>query len=234
MRQISFYGTIILVGLVMGIILAVQFRATSNIDQNNVPVDRPAALAQELEKARLERDELQERVDQLRVQLDEAAAGPELGLLRDELAQAREWAGLTEVVGAGVEVTLNDSTSAVQPGANPNFLVLHDSDVLSIINELKAGGSKAIAINGQRLISTTEIRCIGPTILVNKNQRLTPPFVISAIGHGDTLVGALKMKGGVVDTLRVWGIQVDVKKSDKVIVPAYTGGLGVEYARPKK
>ncbi|SFR15786.1 DUF881 domain-containing protein [Desulfoscipio geothermicus] len=234
MKTKSYYWVMLLVGLVMGIILAVQFRVTRHITQNTPALDRPIALAQQLDKARESRDRLQVRVDELRARLDEAAAGPELARMKEELDRAREKAGMTQVQGPGVEVTLNDSSKVLQPGANPNLYVLHDEDVLRILNELKAAGAQAISINGQRLISTTEVRCIGPTILLNKNQRLSPPFVISAVGHPDTLANSLKMKGGVVDSLQFWGIQVDVKKVDEVTVPAYTGGLVFEYARPEK
>ena len=235
MKNKSFYLILMFMGLTMGFILAVQFRATSNIAKNSSPsLDRPIALSQELDKTKESRDTQQKKVDDLRERLDKAAGGPELAKVKEELDRAREEAGLTEMQGPGVEVTLNDSSNVLQPGENPNFYVLHDGDVLSILNELKAAGAKAISINDQRLISTTEVRCIGPTILVNKNQRLSPPFVIYALGNPDTLTNAMKMKGGVVESLQIWGIQVDVKKVDKVIIPPYSGGLVFDYAKPTK
>ncbi|SFG28809.1 Uncharacterized conserved protein YlxW, UPF0749 family [Desulfotomaculum arcticum] len=235
MKNKSFYLILLFMGITMGFILAVQFRVTSNIAQNSSPsLDRPNALAQELDKAKETRDEQQQKVDNLREQLDQAAGGPELARVKESLDRAREEAGLTELQGPGVEVTLNDSNNVLQPGENPNFYVLHDGDVLSILNELKAAGAKAISINGQRLISTSEVRCIGPTILVNKNQRLSPPFIVYALGNPETLAGALKMKGGVVESLQIWGIQVDVKKVDKVVITPYSGGLVFDYAKPTK
>ncbi|WP_347488325.1 DUF881 domain-containing protein [Desulfoscipio sp. XC116] len=233
MKIKSYYWIMVLVGLVMGFILAVQFRVTRDIAENTPDLDRTITLAQELDKARDSRDQLQVKVDDLRNQLDSAVTGPELSKLKEELDKARQEAGMKEVRGAGVEVTLNDSSKALQPGDNPNFYVLHDGDVLRTLNELKAAGARAISLNGQRIISTTEVRCIGPTILVNKNQRLSPPFVISAIGNPETLAGSLKMKNGVVDYLQFFGIEVDVKKVDKLAVPAYTGGLVFNYAKLK-
>lgn len=234
MKIKSYYWILLLFGVVMGFILAVQFRVTQDIAENTpVGLDRPMALAEELDKARQSRDQLQARVDELRNQLDDVATDPELSKLKKDLEEARQKAGMKEVQGAGVEVTLNDSSKEPQPGENPNFYVLHDGDVLRVLNELKAAGAQAISLNGQRIISTTEIRCIGPSILVNKNQRLSPPFVISAVGDPETLSSALKMKNGVIDYLQFWGIQVDIKKVDKLTVPAYTGSLVFDYAKPK-
>ena len=104
--------------------------------------------------------------------------------------------------------------------------------MLSVLNEFKAAGAKDISINGQRIIFSTEVRCIGPTILLNKNQRLSPPFVIYALGNPETLEGSLKMKEGVVDSLQPYGIQVNVKQVDELIIPAYSGPQIFKYARP--
>ncbi|MCL6559007.1 MAG: DUF881 domain-containing protein, partial [Firmicutes bacterium] len=115
---------------------------------------------------------------------------------------------------------------------NPNLYVLHDEDVLRVLNELRAAGAEVMAINGERLLSTSEVRCIGPTILINKAKRLAAPFVITAIGDPDTMANALKMRGGVIDTLQqFWGIQVSIRKLSQVTVPAYKGSRVFTYAR---
>lgn len=234
MKFKSFYWNMLLVGLVMGTILAVQFRVTREITRDSPPLERTMALHQELESARADRDKLQQQVYELRDRLDQAVAGPELARMKEELDRVRNLAGMTEMEGPGVQVTLNDSPNVLQPGQDANNFILHDEDVLSVLNELRAAGATAIAINDQRVITTTEVRCIGPTVLLNKNQRLSPPFVISALGDPDTLANSLKMKDGVVESLQLWGIQVDVKKVDKLTIPAYSGALTFNYAQPKK
>nr|WP_252893988.1 DUF881 domain-containing protein [Veillonella denticariosi] len=94
---------------------------------------------------------------------------------------------------------------------------------MRIVNELRAGGAEAIAINDQRLIGTSEIRCSGPTITVN-GKVFGAPFVVKAIGDPKTLNSALTMRGGVVDSLKHWGgIKVTIKQEDSVAVPAFTG-----------
>ena len=90
---------------------------------------------------------------------------------------------------------------------NTNLYIIHDEDILKVINELRAAGAEAISLNDQRLISTSEIRCAGPTISVN-NTRVAAPFVIKAIGNAKSMEDAIKMRGGVAETLSVWGIQV--------------------------
>ena len=226
----SYQLALVLVGLVLGFMLTAQYRVTREI-QSNEPVQRTKQLSTQVEKLRADRDALQTQVDSLRSQLDKVSAGPQVSEIKEALEHARIEAGVIEVSGPGVEVILNDSNIALKPGQNPNLYVLHDEDILRVLNELRAAGAEAVSINGQRLLATTEVRCTGPTILLNKNKRLAPPYVITAIGNPDTLESSLKMKGGVAETLQFWGIQVAAKRLPEVTIPAYSGGIRFEYAK---
>ncbi|MEW6698597.1 MAG: DUF881 domain-containing protein [Bacillota bacterium] len=227
----SYHLALFLGGLAISLLLTFQFRITRDV-QKSPAIQQKQALVEQVKQARQERDALKKRVGDLRTQLDRLAAGAQLGPLKEELDQARIEAGLVDVSGPGVEVTLNDSNLVVQPGENPNLYVVHDEDVLSVLNELKAAGAEALAINGQRLLATSEIRCVGPTILTNKSYRLTPPFVITAIGKQDNLINSLQMQGGIIDQLKFLGIQVAVRRVDNLVIPAYTGSMPFDYARP--
>lgn len=227
----SYHLALFLAGLAISLLLTFQFRITRDVAKSPA-VQQKQALVEQVNQSRQERDALKKRVGDLRAQLDRLAAGAQLGPLKEELDQARIEAGLMAVSGPGVEVTLNDSNVVVQPGENPNLYVLHDEDVLNVLNELKAAGAEALAINGQRLLATSEIRCVGPTILTNKSYRLTPPFVITAIGNQDNLINSLQMRGGIIDQLKFWGIQVAVRRVDNLTIPAYTGSIRFDYARP--
>lgn len=231
MRIKPFHFALALVGLVLGILLAVQFRVTKEA-QKNPQVHRVQSIMTTVSDARAERDSKQDQINKMRSELDKLAAGAELGTLREELVRARIESGLTGVYGPGIEVTLNDSNVAVKPGENPNLYVLHDEDILRVLNELRAAGAEALAINSHRVLATSEVRCTGPTILINRNQRLTPPFVISAIGNQDNLANSLKMRGGVIESLQFWGIQASIKKVSQVDIPALSGTISFDFARP--
>ena len=105
--------------------------------------------------------------------------------------------------------------------------------MLKVINELWAAGAEAISINDQRLVVGSEIRCTGPTISVN-STRHTPPYEIRAIGDPKTLEASLKMRGGVIETLQFWGIQVTVKTQPKVKIASYKGAHKYQFAKPLK
>lgn len=182
-----------------------------------------------------ERDGLTEQVGQLQSELElyrqQAASGDEGSeALKTELEQMEITAGLTDVEGPGVTVVLEDSTQANVTGDEADYLI-HDNDILSVINELRSAGAEAISLNGERIVSTSEVRCTGAVVTVN-GRRYAAPYVIFAIGDPDTLYSALTMRNGVVDILSQWGITVRVTASDQLLIPAYSGTVDYQYAKP--
>lgn len=225
----STYISITLVALVLGLMMAFQFRTTSSIDKG-VPLDRAQELT--IEKKQLDSDltHLQEEAADLNAKLEEAGKGhtEATGALESELSKIRLYAGLTPVSGPGVEVSLDSSTEPARPdGAS----TIRDEDLLKVINDLRGAGAEAISINGQRILATTEIRLAGNNINVNLT-RLSPPYKVEAIGNPGNLKSSLEIKGGVVEYLSDMGIKVKVGAKDSVVVPAYLGALHFEYAKP--
>ena len=102
-----------------------------------------------------------------------------------------------------------------------------------VINELKAAGAEAVSVNGQRITSNTEIRCVGPVIQIN-GIRLTAPFKISAIGSPSTLANSLKLRGGIVDTISSANIDVNIEMLTQIVVPKYEKVIEYRYATPTK
>ena len=135
--------------------------------------------------------------------------------------------------GPGVKVTLDDSTVVAKPGDNANLYIIHDDDLLRLINELRAAGAEALAVNKERLLDISEIRCAGPTVSVN-NNRFSPPYEIIALGNPQTLESSLRLRGGVIETLKFWGITVDVKQSNNLLVPAFKGTRHYDFAKVKE
>lgn len=223
--------SIAIVSLVLGIMLAIQFKTTQNINSDLVPA-RVNDLTQKLNTVTEEREALAEEVLSLREKLKNVRDyNQAMADLQDELQTANMVAGLTSAEGPGVILTMNDSPRNLQAGENPNPLLIHDQDLLIIVNELKASGAEAISINGERLTAMSEIRCAGTMILVNWTK-IAPPFEIKAIGNPDMLESGLLIKGGYLESLKFLGIQANIQKVEKLEVPAYSGRTKFSYSKP--
>lgn len=154
--------------------------------------------------------------------------------LYDELQKVKILAGLTKVHGPGIVLSLQDSVKRPSPmrqleAANG---IVHDVDLQGVVNELGTSGAEAIAINKQRIVGRTSLRCVGPTIQIN-NVPLTPPYVIQAIGDPDTLYGGLNLPYGVLEGMRRYDpAMVKIEKKKDLVLPAYTGSTEVKNAKP--
>jgi uncharacterized protein YlxW (UPF0749 family) len=204
--------------------LAVQFKTTENYE-NSLVTERVEDLTRKLNTVTEERDVLAKEVLSLRDKLNNVRENDEaMADLQEELQNANMAAGLIPVEGPGVILTLDDSKRSLQPGENPNNLLVHEKDILNLVNEFKTSGAEAVSVNDQRITALSEIRCAGTTILVNWNK-IGPPFVIKAIGDPDMLESGLSIRGGRLEMLKALGIQISIKKSENVEIPGYTGML---------
>lgn len=229
-REFEIYVAAVCV--VLGVLLVAQFRTQEYIGRAQIPSRRLEDLSDMLRRSDAERELLEKEVDVLRKQLAAVGEGERAAeAVRLELEKARMGAGLVAVEGPGLIVVLDDSKRQAEPGESPEVFLVHDEDILKIVNELFAAGAEAISINRQRVITTTEVRCAGPVISVN-NVRIGPPYEITAIGDPTTLDNALRMRDGILDTLRTWGIGAKVQKVTAAHAPAYKGSLYFQYAKP--
>ena len=228
--------SISVVCVILGILLALQFKSVRENNQiDALNTTRVQTLQNLLDETREQNDRLSEQVKEMRKEVQsyrEAAAGiseqSDQALL-DEIAHLQLAAGMTDVVGPGIEVVLEDSTAANISGDEADYLI-HDSDILSVVNELRDAGAEALSLNGNRILATSEIRCSGSVVTIN-GRRTSAPFVIDAIGDTDTMFNALMMRNGVVDVLKQWSIQVSVTEVDELLVPAYDGTIEYRYAQ---
>lgn len=230
----TFFFSITFVTIVLGVMLGFQFRTTS-AGNNVVPRDREQELA--LEKKSLVEDlyKLQKEISDLSAKLDQAGIGQREAneALERELARIRRFAGLSPVSGPGVELVVQSHPEQAGPGTVHAPKDITDEHLLKIVNELYSAGSEAIAINGQRVTAISEIRLAGNHININGTP-LSPPYHIIAIGNASTLKSRLELKGGLAEYLSEYGISVEMQEKNEVMMPAFTGELYFEYAKPVK
>ena len=220
---------------VVGFLLASQLQSV-RFNRNAGADSSRLETLQELYNQELERSSnLEKQVaqvkEELRLYREETSGSLAQGeALRAEVENLEITAGLVEVTGPGVSVVMMDSTAANTGGEEADYLI-HDSDLLKVVNELRSAGAEALSLNGERLLASSEIRCAGAVVTVNGRQ-YAAPYVIFAIGDPETLYNALTMRSGVVDVLSQWKIQVQVTTSRELTIPGYQGAVEYRYARP--
>lgn len=204
------------VSLVLGIMISMGWINEKNRSERSASLDPDVKIRiaeglvdiNELQKLSQEVSRLQG--DKTKLENAIADSSKATKVLNDGLQQAKMLAGLTDVEGPGVTVTLRDGQDA---GTLAMERIIHDGDVLRVVNELWAAGAEAVEVNGHRVVSATSFRCVGNVIQV-EGVRIAPPIAIRAIGDASTLMGAMDLPDGVLDELR--GVDKSMVQLDRV------------------
>lgn len=133
--------------------------------------------------------------------------------LRKEIEKANIIAGLTDVKGAGIIITISiNDTDLGWVSVN---------DILEVINGLRAAEANAVCVNEERVIAMTEISEIGNYIMINGlPMDADKPFVIKAIFEKQKRDDSIKMLGSILTKLEKGGfLNVKVEKDDDIIIP---------------
>jgi len=234
----SWWISLFILCAILGGLFGLSFKTQNVIRLNNLPSGNYAGLAQAYQVLKKSNNDDRGTIGALQLNIAklEDALGAHPGqqqVLEDQLKNVRFQAGLTAVTGPGLVVTLNDSKKKFpdEPSSVQMQYIIHDVDINQVVNELKAAGAEAIAVNDQRIIGMSPIRCAGPTIFVN-NVPETPPYLVRAIGDGKTLEDAMNLTGGVVAGYSLDPAMISLARSNSMILPAYQGPTQSKFARP--
>lgn len=175
--------------------------------------------------------QLEKAEDELEKIRTEATSGDQEATASEaELKENNKFLGLTEVKGEGIQITLDDNRNVDSSELNLAQYLVHEEDLLRVVNELFNAGAEAVSINEHRVTSMTAIRCDGNIIRVN-GQIITVPITIKAI-CSKAIVNTLIRPGGYLQTMHNAGVEVKIETSDKlgeIVIPKYNGVYSTSY-----
>lgn len=193
----------------------------------------------EINKIKAEIEELneieKEKISELEA-LENITLGDEniIDLLFKDLEFNMARSGYSDLEGPGISITMYDNPSNQIVGFSVSDDIIHDVDILNILNDLRVAGAEAISINDERVVSSSEIKCGGPIIKLNQKS-LGTPFIIKAIGDPKILMASVNAPGTYGDILNtVYKIGFEPQLQDKVLIRSYSGRFSFKYAKPRR
>lgn len=224
----------VLVAAAAGLLFAASALTAHGTDLRSSGRSRLTELiaAQARSVSALEAESRRLRGDVERTTAAAATGNSRIAELREENDALGLPIGLAAVHGPGLTVSLDDAPrlapGEVRPGnPQPDDLVVHEQDVLAVINALWAGGADAVTVMGDRIVATSAVRCVGNTLLLH-GAVYSPPFVVSAIGDPGRLARALDASRGVQlfrSFVAAYGLGFRTETADDLRMPAYDGAL---------
>jgi len=203
-----------LICILLGIILAWQYKSIDYYErEKSLETKTIGELKDELIREQKNNEDLNKRNTELEAENNEYQKSvgnvtKETQLIKNELERAQLIAGLSTVRGKGIVITVDT-----------DFVEVTESNLLNIINELRASDAQAISINDERIGAYSEIRIAGRQYIMINGRQMRPPFVIKAIADPDKIERALKILGGVLDGLRDLQLNVEIEKVDDLVIP---------------
>ena len=226
-----------LLAFTLGLFLAAQLQSTPiRLGSGGEAKTETAAIT--IGRLEQEQADLKRSIGELRSQVAksqqvQSSQQSALSQVNDSLKREKLLAGLVALKGRGVRVVLDDSaTTKIPPKDDPSLYIVHEYQLRDVVNLLWLSGSEAISLNGERIVASTSIYCVGSTILVN-DTRISPPYEILAIGDPVALDAALSDPSSLRSLrprVRSYGLQFGVTQPREVNVPAYNGILTVRHA----
>lgn len=143
--------------------------------------------------------------------------------LQNELKELKILSGEYDIKGEGIVIKIDDSKN--EDYKNTNLGIIHDIDIMIILNELKAAGVDAISINDVRVMGDSEIKCMGPTVKVDGHSKATP-FIIKAVGDMEMIYNIMSDKNSYINLLETtYYMDVKVEKNKNIIIPKRDGRM---------
>lgn len=228
-----------LITILAGFMLAIQFNTTRQ--ENNVADDTSDLW--ELRQQYLSEKELETYFYQQIRQSEDKIAQYETErhnrngqVLQDTLNELEKEAGLKEISGPGIILSITPAYEYITPGQSNAYI---SPDVLrKLINELNMYGAKAISIADQRIISRTTIRNIQGVTKVDGYPLRKFPLEIKIIASDRETVKKLYNQmqiSTVSDDFFIDNLKVSISEpQEEIIIPAYSSGLSVNHMQTVK
>jgi uncharacterized protein YlxW (UPF0749 family) len=220
----------IVVGLLFGLLgFALVVQLGSSRGGLDLATARQSDLVRILDDVSNRQTRLQTEADDLESTRRQLAGGVNSQQVAVEEAQTRAQtlgilAGTVAATGPGIEVRLVDPQSG-----------LDAATLLDVVEELRDAGAEAIQVGGVRVVAQTAFTDgtgdKAGTLLVD-GQEVARPVVVLAVGDSRTMSAALRIPGGVVDTMG--GLQGDalIRESTAIVVSALRPLQTPRYAKP--
>ncbi len=209
-RKIFFISLILAVLTFIGtvVFLIVQDNKTSN----KILVSRESTLNEAISRAENRNDILEAELLLLKNEVKSLSKRKD----RKKLEKISKYLADSEIKGKGIEIKLSDNNSDYAP-VQEEFTIIHNTDLLKIVNFLWEQGATAVSINDERIVQNSAVSCVGATILVNK-KRMTSPFKVSAIC--ENLTKDMVENSLIMLSLKLRGIEFSIEEKTDVLLPA--------------
>ncbi len=230
--------TILMLMILFGFLAVMQMKAI-NMGSKHVLLNDIRTIQNNIKSEMNQTDILKTELDALVTKVERYTANGNTQVsvfesIQKEVADFKVFSGMIPLEGQGVIVIIDDGQRELVADEDPNNIIVHDTDIRTIVDDLKNAGAEAISINGERyLMGHSRIICNGPTITIN-GQQYAQPFIIKAIGNRKHLEAAVNAPGSYGSVLRDWGVFIEANTTVSLQIPKFSSPVSFTYSKSKE
>ena len=192
-----------LIAVALGFLLVVQLRSQAAVARTLAAQDDTsvALLINDLNRADNQLLQQGAALTQQEAELRAAltAGGADAQAIVKELTTLREVNGEVPVHGPGLQIRIEGT--------------IMDFELQDALNNLRNAGAEAIALNGQRIISSTSVQSRGDTLLIN-GHGVSSPLSLLVIGDPELLGPAADLSASSLQTR----VQVQISRQTDLAI----------------
>ncbi len=218
--------TVSIMSMILFAVLFAQFKVVNEVDIAQIEYMSEQELKESLiewrEKYQTTEAKIKDTISKIQEYDEKVQSNEEAReLVKKELSEAKQTFGLTNIEGEGIIVTLTDTDERVYDY----------KDLLSLVNELRAAGAKAISINNQRIVNMSDIANVNYRYIIINNTRITSPYTVKAIGDKTYLKSALTIKNGYMDLKQKDEYEISIQEKSNIKINKYSEKVNLKYIK---
>ncbi len=192
-----------LIAVALGFLLVVQLRSQAAVARTLAAQDDTsvALLINDLNRANNQLIQQGVALAQQEAQLRETltTGGADAQAIQKELTTLREVNGAVPVHGPGLQIRIQGT--------------IMDFELQDALNNLRTAGAEAIALNGQRIISSTPVQSRGDRLLIN-GHAVSSPLSLLVIGDPEQMGPAADLSASSLQTR----VQVQIQRQTEIAI----------------
>ncbi|WP_062319808.1 DUF881 domain-containing protein [Halolactibacillus sp. JCM 19043] len=186
------------------------------------------ALLEEQERQQVLQEELNE-LKNIQADYEDNVYVTQTQTLRNQISALQDQAGLTEMTGPGVELTL--VADFEQASETEGFPELTSELLNRLVNELNVYGAEHLAIGAERIVNHTAIRDVMGRVYVNQRPLRDLPITILVLTEEpERLINYMEVSQAIND-LAIHNIKLTMDEKQTITVPKYSDELTLNYVK---
>ncbi len=215
-----------LTAFILVLVMFTQIKTVQETDITGIEIMRETELRAELASWKGKYNEVSIKVQETQNKINDFTSQINnndgvSALLNEELTEAYMYAGLSDITGQGIVITLADNEERT----------IDAIDLVLLVNELRAAGAEAISINSERVIYKTEIVDISTKYILVNGVRIEGPYTIKAVGDKKYLESSISIKNGYIDEMKADNKSISCEVSDAILIPKYNHSVEFDHAK---